>query len=576
MNTIELEYDLVIVGGGTGGPMAAVKAKEKNPKLRVLVLEKANVKRSGAISMGMDGLNNAVIPGHATPEQYTKEITVANDGIVDQKGVFAYASNSFAMIEELDRWGVKFEKDETGDFAVRKVHHLGSYVLPMPEGHHMKKVLYRQLKRARVDITNRVVATRLITGAKGEISGVMGFDCRTADFYVIKAKSVVLCTGAAGRLGLPASGYMFGTYENPTNSGEGHAMAYHAGAELTNLECFQVNPLIKDYNGPACAYVTGPFGGFTANSQGSRFIECDYWSGQMMLEFYNELEGGRGPVFLKLDHLAEETIAEIEHILHTNERPSRGRFHEGRGNDYRQKAIEMHISEIGFCSGHSASGIWTNEKGECSIPGLYAAGDCASIPHNYMLGAFVYGKFCGENAADYVSGMSEPIINTDMVEAERKRIMAPLSRPNGLTPFQVEYKTRRIVNDYLQPPKVTRKMEIALERFGEIKDDLNEMGAENPHELMRAMEAHTIRDCAELAASASLFRKESRWGLYHLCVDHPEKDDENWFCHTNVTSTPEGKMTFRKREIEPYIVELNDEEKAAYQRLRVAGGKHAN
>jgi len=440
----------------------------------------------------------------------------------------------------------------------------------------MKKVLYRQLKRARVEITNRVVATRLITGAAGEIAGVMGFDCRTADFYIIKAKSVVICTGAAGRLGLPASGYLFGTYENPTNSGEGHAMAYHAGAELTNLECFQVNPLIKDYNGPACAYVTGPFGGFTANSQGSRFIECDYWSGQMMLEFYNELEGGRGPVFLKLDHLAEETIAEIEHILHTNERPSRGRFHEGRGNDYRQKAIEMHISEIGFCSGHSASGIWTNEKGECSIPGLYAAGDCASIPHNYMLGAFVYGKFCGENAADYVSGMSESTVNTDMIEAERKRIMAPLSRPGGLTPFQVEYKTRRIVNDYLQPPKVTRKMEIALERFGEIKDDLNEMGAENPHELMRAMEAHTIRDCAELAASASLYRKESRWGLYHLCVDHPEKDDENWFCHTNVTSTPEGKMSFRKREIEPYIVELNDEEKAAYQRLRVAGGKNAH
>ena len=576
MNTIELEYDLVIVGGGTGGPMAAVKAKEKNPKLRVLVLEKANVKRSGAISMGMDGLNNAVIPGHATPEQYTKEITVANDGIVDQKGVFAYASNSYAMIEELDRWGVKFEKDETGDFAVRKVHHLGSYVLPMPEGHHMKKVLYRQLKRARVDITNRVVATRLITGAAGEIAGVMGFDCRTADFYVIKAKSVVICTGAAGRLGLPASGYMFGTYENPTNSGEGHVMAYHAGAELTNLECFQVNPLIKDYNGPACAYVTGPFGGYTANSQGSRFIECDYWSGQMMLEFYNELEGGRGPVFLKLDHLAEETIAEIEHILHTNERPSRGRFHEGRGNDYRQKAIEMHISEIGFCSGHSASGIWTNEKGECSIPGLYAAGDCASIPHNYMLGAFVYGKFCGENAADYVSGKSESIINTDMIEAERQRIMAPLSRPEGLTPFQVEYKTRRIVNDYLQPPKVTRKMEIAMERFGEVKDDLNQMGAENPHELMRAMEAHTIRDCAELAAGASLYRKESRWGLYHLCVDHPEKDDENWFCHTNVGKSDQGKMSFRKREIEPYIVELNAEEKAAYQRLRVAGGKHAN
>ncbi|MCP2830388.1 FAD-binding protein, partial [Salmonella enterica subsp. enterica serovar Typhimurium] len=78
MKRIDMEFDLVVIGGGTGGPMAAVKAKEKNPKLRVLLIDKANVKRSGAISMGMDGLNNAVIPGHATPEQYVKEITIAN------------------------------------------------------------------------------------------------------------------------------------------------------------------------------------------------------------------------------------------------------------------------------------------------------------------------------------------------------------------------------------------------------------------------------------------------------------------------------------------------------------------
>ena len=145
MQTFEHEYDVVVVGGGTAGPMAAVKAKQANPALRVLLLDKANVKRSGAISMGMDGLNNAVIPGHATPEQYVREITIANDGIVNQKTVMAYAANSFAMIEELDRWGVRFEKDETGDYAVKKVHHMGSYVLPMPEVHDIKKVLYRQL-----------------------------------------------------------------------------------------------------------------------------------------------------------------------------------------------------------------------------------------------------------------------------------------------------------------------------------------------------------------------------------------------------------------------------------------------
>jgi succinate dehydrogenase/fumarate reductase flavoprotein subunit len=380
---------------------------------------------------------------------------------------------------------------------------------------------------------------------------------------------VILCTGAAGRLGLPSSGYLWGTYENPTNCGDGHAMAFHAGAALANLECFQINPLIKDYNGPACAYVTGPFGGFTANARGERFIECDYWSGQMMLEFFNELEGGRGPVFLKLDHLAEETISEIETILHTNERPSRGRFHEGRGTNYRSSMIEMHISEIGFCSGHSASGIRINERGETTVPGLYAAGDCASVPHNYMLGAFVYGKICGTNAAEYSRGREHGAIDEGYVDAEQKRILAPLQRSEGLTPMQVEYKTRRFVNDYLQPPKVTRKMEIGLQRFDEIREDLEYMSAASPHELMRAMEAYSIRDCAEMATRASLFRTESRWGLYHSRVDFPERNDAEWYCHSELSRDAAGAMQMSKRDVEPFIVPIEDNEREAYQRLRV-------
>lgn len=569
INTIEREYDIVVVGGGTAGPMAAIKAKEKNPALKILLLDKANVKRSGAISMGMDGLNNAVIPGHATPEQYTKEITIANDGIVNQAAVYAYAKNSFATIEQLDRWGVKFEKDETGDYAVKKVHHMGSYVLPMPEGHDIKKVLYRQLKRAKISITNRIVSTRLLTDVDGAVNGVLGFDCRTADFHVIRAKAVILCCGAAGRLGLPASGYLMGTYENPTNAGDGYAMAYHAGAELANLECFQINPLIKDYNGPACAYVTGPLGGYTANNKGERFIECDYWSGQMMWEFYQELEGGNGPVFLKLDHLAEETIQNIETILHSNERPSRGQFHTNRGTDYREKMVEMHISEIGFCSGHSASGVWVNEHAETSVKGLYSAGDMAAVPHNYMLGAFTYGWFAGVNAADYVAEREYTATNAEQIAKEKQRVYAPLFREDGLPPAQVEYKLRRFVNDYLQPPKVTKKMEIGLERFAMIEQDIEQIKANNPHELMRAMEVSVIRDCAEMAARASLFRKESRWGLYHYRVDYPKRNDNEWFYHCHLKKNAQGNMFSFKREVEPYLIHLNAQEEIAYQGLRL-------
>lgn len=569
MKMIEMETDVLVVGGGTAGPMAAVKAKERNPKLRVMLLEKANVKRSGAISMGMDGLNNAVVPGHATPEQYTKEITIANDGIVNQKTVYAYAQHSFDTIQQLDRWGVKFEKDETGDYAMRKVHHIGTYVLPMPEGHHMKKVLYRQLKRARVEVTNRVVATRVLTDSKGQVAGLQGFDCRTGEFVVVRAKAVILCCGAAGRIGLPTSGYLFGTYENPTNAGDGYSMAFHAGAELSNLECFQINPLIKDYNGPACAYVTGPFGGYTANAKGNRFIECDYWSGQMMQEFYNELQSGNGPVFLKLDHLAEETIQTIEHILHTNERPSRGRFHSGRGTNYRERMIEMHISEIGFCSGHSASGVYVNERAETTVPGLYAAGDMANVPHNYMLGAFTYGWFAGTNAADYCAAVDSGSIDPTQITDEMQRVAAPMARSGGLPPNQVEYKLRRMVNDYLQPPKATRKMKLALERFDEIAEDIRNISAENPHELMRAMEVQVIHDCARMAAHASLFREESRWGLYHNRVDFPQRDDANWFAHCHLRKDGADGMSSFKKPVEPYLFPLDDEEKTAYQRLRV-------
>ena len=572
----QVECDVLVIGGGTAGPMAAIRAKQKNPSANVILIEKANVKRSGAIAMGMDGLNNAVIPGYATPEQYTKEITIANDGIVDQAAVYKYATNCFSMIQELDRFGIRFQKNQNGDYDVKKVHHIGTYVLPMPNGGTVKKALYRQLRREHVLISNRFMATRLLTGQDGRVAGAICVNTRSAEFLVLRAKAVILCLGAAGRLGLPTSGYLFGTYENAANSGDGYAMAYHAGAGLANLECYQINPLIKDYNGPSCAYVAGPFGGYTANNEGRRFIECDYWSGQMMQEFYNELQSGKGPVFLKLNHLAPETISEIERVLHNVERPTRGRFHSQRGTDYREAMIEMHVSEIGFCSGHSASGVYVDDLARTTVPGLYAAGDMASVPHNYMLGAFTNGAFAGEDAAKFASEVDFADFDQAAVTAEQERVLAPTKREDGIPPSQIEYKTRRLVNDYLQPPKVTRKMELAQRRFAEVREDI-QMGmyARDSHELMRALEAQSILDCADMAAAASLYRTESRWGLYHNRVEYPERDDENWFCHSIMTKGADGKPQLSKKAVAPYVVEIDEHERDAYYRQRILSSEAA-
>src|SRR5258707_12635265 len=105
-NDIRLDADILVIGGGTAGSLAAIKAKEALPNGTVLLLQKANVKRSGAIALGMDGGTNAIIPGHATPYQYVREITMANNGIVNQKAILAYAQQSFAMIQELESLGI--------------------------------------------------------------------------------------------------------------------------------------------------------------------------------------------------------------------------------------------------------------------------------------------------------------------------------------------------------------------------------------------------------------------------------------------------------------------------------------
>ncbi|MER6159837.1 fumarate reductase/succinate dehydrogenase flavoprotein subunit [Streptomyces sp. NPDC001868] len=557
----ELTCDVLVIGGGTAGTMAALTAAEHGAN--VLLLEKAHVRHSGALAMGMDGVNNAVIPGRAEPDDYVAEITRANDGIVDQSTVRQTATRGFDMVRRLESYGVKFEKDEHNEYAVRQVHRSGSYVLPMPEGKDVKKVLYRQLRRRemreKIRIENRVMPVRVLTAGEGadrRAVGAAGFNTRTGQFVTVRAGAVILATGACGRLGLPASGYLYGTYENPTNAGDGYAMAYHAGAELTGIECFQINPLIKDYNGPACAYVANPFGGYQVNRHGERFVDSDYWSGQMMAEFAAEIASDRAPVYLKLSHLPEESVSALESILHTTERPTRGTFHAGRGHDYRTHDIEMHISEIGLCGGHSASGVRVDDQARTTVPRLYAAGDLACVPHNYMIGAFVFGDLAGADASQYSPYEGE--LPLDQLQDAHELIYRPLRNPDGPPQPQVEYKLRRFVNDYVAPPKSGSRLSLALNAFERMRDDIAEMGARTPHELMRCAEVTFIRDCAEMAARSSLARTESRWGLYHDRLDHPHRDDTSWFHHLDLYKSPSGAMEFTARPVAPYLVPLDE------------------
>src|SRR5260370_10201053 len=146
----------------------------------------------------------------------------------------------------------------------------------------------------------------------------------------------------------------------------------------------------------------------------------------------------------------------------------------------------------------------------------------ARVPHNYRLGAFTNGSGPGIDAREFPDNHDFAEFDAADVARERDRVMAPSKREDGIPPNQIEYKARRLVNDYLQPPKVTRKFEIGQKRLGEVREDMEtQMMARNAHELLRACETSSILDCADMAAHASLYRTESRRGPHHHPPDYP-------------------------------------------------------
>lgn len=543
-----VQADILIIGGGSAGCMAAIKAKDADPDLRVVVMEKASLSRSGAVTMGMDALNVVAIPGVSSPDDYVESMDLACEGVLNAELCRIEAERSFSILRELEGWGVSFPRDESGRYRVHKVHSKGSFLVDM-EAPDLKKVLAHQVEKRGVEVLERTMATRLLAEG-GVVNGAVGFNVRSGELVVCPARVTILTSGCAGRFGLPKSGYLYGTYEFPGNAGDGYSMACRAGAELTGFEYLQILPLIKDFNGPSL-YVAQVRGAKVVNALGER-VGGSLGKREMvaMRAIYEETRADRAPIYLDMTHLPEERIREIEAVMFGSERPTRREFFQSRGIDFRRQPVELHITEPYLCGGHGLSGIIINEGAETSLEGLYAAGDVAAVPWQYLTGALVFGAIAGENAASHASRRRMPEAGRDTVQAERERLLGHLSLEDGIKPHIFEYKLRRMVNDYIAPPKSERKLKTALWWIARLRRDLPRVGADDLHELMRAAELLCILDCAELSARASLERRESRWGLAHYRVDYPERDDDNWLRHIILRMYPgTGRMIVTTRPI---------------------------
>ncbi|RPJ54766.1 MAG: FAD-binding protein, partial [Acidobacteria bacterium] len=491
---------------------------------------KGDIKYSGSIARGMDALNIVAIPNETTPELFVESNTLHCDGVLDAPPSYEMARRSFALLQKLEGWGVRFPRDETGKYRTLQYHPVGKFLTAMEEPN-LKVLLATKVQEQGAQVVNRTMGLRLLMDGE-RVAGAVGINVRTGELVVCRAGAVILSSGGNARFGLPNSGSLYAVFDFPGNTGDGYVMGFLAGARLTGMEYAQRVTLIKDVSIPLLAITI---------TRGGRMLDI---SDQVLMEWScydhkkpaDAVKEGRGPLRIRLSHLPEAVIQEIEGILFTTERPVQQRFFKGRNIDFRRDDIELWPTEFQLCGGHGMSGLVVNARAETSVPGLYAAGDVACVSKGHLTGAFVFGEIAAEGAAAFVRAHAAPRADGEQVRQVEDVVGRRCAGSDKRVDVrEVEYKVRRLINDYVVSPKNAYKLNRWLEwaeRFHREIDE--EVAVANGHELSKLFEVEHIVRCATLSAHASLARTESRWGNAHLRTDYPKSDDQHWLCHVDV------------------------------------------
>ena len=539
-----IEADLLIIGGGSAGCMAAIRALDLNPELKIAIFEKGDIKYSGSIARGMDALNVVAIPNFTSPELYLESIGISCRGVLDQAPSHLLAARSFEMLKKLRDWGVYFPVDSSGNFRTLKYHVKGEFQTAMEEPD-LKLIVARKAQQMGAVAVNRVMSLELLKDG-GRAAGAVGLNVRTGELTVCKAKAVILAAGGQARFSLPNSGYLYGTFDYPGNSGDGYVMGFQAGARLTGMEFSRKTMLIKDANMPLLA-IAVTRGGRVMDIFDNIIMENECANIGNMDTAYDK---GWGPLRIQLRHLKPEIIDEIEQILFSTERPVQERFFKGRGIDFRKRDIELWPTEAQICGGHGMGGLYVNERAETDIPGLYAAGDVASVPKQHLSGAFVFGEVAAEEAVRFIASNQKVKLNGDQVAKNVALRDQRFSASQGdIEVGDLEYKVRRLISDYVISPKNAYKLNRWLEWSERFKEEIRTQAAvRNGHELAKLYEIEHIVQCADFSAKASLAREESRWGSAHKRTDFPDRDDRNFLCHITVRQGDGPEETIIEKE----------------------------
>ncbi len=533
MKIEKIKTELLIIGGGTAGCYAALTASEKSD-VKILICEKANIKRSGCLAAGVNALNAYIVEGR-TPQDYVDYAKKDADGIVREDLLYTMSERLNAVTKRLEELGLVILKDENGNYVAR-----GNRNLKI-NGENIKPLLADAVEQLpNVTVLNRVNIIDFSV-SDNRIKGAFGIGIENNTFYIIEAKAVMIATGGAAGLYKPNNpGFSrHKMWYPPFNTGAGYAMGIRHGAEMTTFEMRFIALRCKDTIAPTGTLAQGA-GAKQINSLGEIYEDkYGLTTSERVYGTVNENLEGRGPCYLKTEGITKEQEESL-YKAYLNMAPSQTIKWIESGRIPSQYNVEIEGTEPYIVGGHTASGYWVDTKRATTIKGLYAAGDVAGgCPQKYVTGALAEGEIAAIAALDYIAEHKTQAIDEEEIHAHISEIEKFTGE--NKSPFtieELEEAMQTVMDSYAGGIKTNyrfneEQLNIADYKIQQLIELSGKLHAGDFQELMYIYELRErLTVCRSVIAHLKA-RHETRWHSFAENLDYPEKDDVNWRKYVN-------------------------------------------
>ncbi|MCU7967346.1 MAG: adenylyl-sulfate reductase subunit alpha [gamma proteobacterium symbiont of Bathyaustriella thionipta] len=621
---IEDNIDILVAGAGLGGTGAAFEARYWGKNKKIVIAEKANINRSGAVAQGLYAINCYMGTrfGENNPEDHVRYARIDLMGMVREDLLFDMARHVDSAVHQFEEWGMPIMRDPKSGSYLRE----GRWQI-MIHGESYKPLVAEAAKKSADKVFNRICVTHLLMDESKEnrVAGAVGFNVRTGDYHVFKSKAVVVDAGGASNIFKPRSvGEGAGrVWYAPWSSGSAYGLMIGAGAKMTQMENRIVLARFKDGYGPVGAYFLH-LKTYTQNCDGEEyeskwFPALEEMVGKAYLDtdqshvshrpiptclrnhaFINEVASGKGPIHMvTMEAFQDPHLEEIGWHNFLGMTVGQAVLWAATDVNPKYENPELTTSEPYVMGSHATGcGAWCSGPEDISpdeyfwgynrmttVEGLFGAGDAVGgTPHAFSSGSFTEGRLAAKAACQYIDdGKAQGIrVSDEQINRRKEEIYKPMEHykiyrndivagsvnPNYINPRQGLDRLQKLMDEYAGGVTVNymtneKLLHIGLKKMKTLEEDLEKVAAENVHELLRAWELKHRHLSSEAVIHHTLFRKETRWPGYYYRGDAMKVDDDNWHVLTVSHRDPQtGDYTMEKAPLYHLVGDIEDKELA--------------